>query len=92
MHLVLCTCELLLNPQYLFDLVVSSFRLSLIHNVLVVGLQLKLDSYIKLSLLGLLSTTVLAGPTYHSSLKTITLASVSFVAQPIISLFLRRLK
>ena len=56
---------------------------------LVVGLQLKLASYIKLSLLGLLSTTVLAGPTCHSSLKTITFASISFVAQPILYLLLR---
>ena len=31
-----------------------------------VGLQLKLASYIKLSLLGLLSTTVLAGPNCHA--------------------------
>ena len=33
---------------------------------LVVGLQLKLASYFKLSLLGLLSTTFLAGPTCHA--------------------------
>ena len=52
-----------------------------------VGLQLKLASYIKLSLFGLLSTTVLAGPTCHSSLNTFPLASISFVAQPILSLF-----
>ena len=53
-----------------------------------VGLQLKIASYIKLSLLGLLSTTVLDGPTYHSSLKTIPFASISFVSQPILFLFL----
>ena len=55
---------------------------------LVVGLQLKIASYIKLSLLGLLSITFLAGPTCHSSLKTIPFASISFVAQPILFLFL----
>ena len=56
---------------------------------LVVGLQLKIASYIKLSLLGLLSTTVLAGPTCHSSLKKTPFDPIIFVAQPILSLFLR---
>ena len=51
---------------------------------LLVGLQLKLASYFKLSLLGLLSTTVLAGPTCHASLNTMPFASISFFAQPIL--------
>ena len=58
------------------------------YELLLVGLQLKLASYFKLSLLGLLSTTVLAGPTCHSSLNTIPLAYISYFAQPILSLFL----
>ena len=55
---------------------------------LVVGLHLKLASYFKLSLLGLLSTTVLAVPTCHASLNTIIFASISFFAQPLLFLFL----
>ena len=54
---------------------------------LVVVLQIKLASYLKLSLLGLLSTTVLSGPTCHASLNTIPFASISFSAQPILFLF-----
>ena len=56
---------------------------------LLVGIQLKLASYFKLSLLGLLSTTVLAlaGPTCHASLNTMPFASISFVSQPILFLF-----
>ena len=54
---------------------------------LIVGLQIKLALYFKLSLLGLLSTTVLAGPTCHASLNTIPFASITFVAQPILFFF-----
>ena len=56
---------------------------------LLVGINLKLASYFKLSLLGLLSTNVLAlaGPTYHSSLNTMPFAYIRFFAQPILFLF-----
>ena len=59
------------------------------YTLLLVGLKLKLASYFKLSLLGLLSTTVLAlaGPKCHASLKTMPFASISFVAQPVLFLF-----
>ena len=59
---------------------------------LVVGLQLKPSSYFKVSSLGLLSTTVLSGPTFHASLNTMPFASIRFVSQPILFLFLRGLK
>ena len=57
--------------------------------IFLVGLQLKLASYFKFSLLGLLITTVLAlaGPTCHASLNTMPFVSTSFVAQPILFLF-----
>ena len=56
---------------------------------LVVGLHLKLASYFKLSLLGLLSTTVLVDPACHVSLNTMPFPYISFVAQPILFLFFR---
>ena len=54
---------------------------------LLVGLQLKLDSYFELSLLGLLSTTVLDRPTCHESFNTIPFDSIIFVAQSILFFF-----
>ena len=55
-----------------------------------VGLHLKLASYIKFSLLGCLSTTVLAVPKCRSSLKVTPFASINRFAQPCLYFFFCR--
>ena len=57
-----------------------------------VGLKLKIASNIKFSLLGCLSTTVLAVPKCHSLLKVTPFYSISCFSQTCLSLFFRRSK